>query len=207
MSSFYIILNFLIYEKMLKHGSLIALNITVLDESKNNIVINPVPILYYCAETKNKIESILSDKVIINIIDEAVNKEPHIYSTGLVNFVSFELDSNDEEYIEDSILIQDVLDVKRFKSVSDLFIDKTVKDIYHEVFNADYTNQSNCESIVYDVYSKVSLMYKNNITTDTFINFVRKKLKQSTNLNDKNIQELVDNVEQEIKEKISIDNE
>ena len=191
---------------MLKHGSLIALNITVLDEFGKDIVINKVPILYYCVETKNKIDSIFNDKVILDLIKKSVN-DSYVYSNGSVNFVSFELDSNDEEYIEDSILIQDVLEINEFSSISNVLIDQTVKDIYHEVFNADYTNQSNCESIVYDVYSKVSLMYKNNITTDTFINFVRKKLKQSTNLNDKNIQELVDSVEQEIKEKISIDNE
>lgn len=191
---------------MLKHGALIAINITI-SNGENNLqyVINSVPILYYWNGKYDMIESILNEKQITNLVKSYINNE-HEYSNCLLNCISFDLDSSNEDYKEQTIKLQELYSLSNFNKIVNIVIDDVAKEVYKEVFNAVYTNQSNCSSIIRDVYSKVSLMYKDNITFETFMNFVRKKLQQSTSLDQKNIQLVVDNISFNINDKNIEDN-
>ena len=186
---------------MLKHGSLIAINITIADESGKNILVNgKVPILYYWnGSTYSDIDSIMNDSAILDKIKSCIVDELSL-STAEISLVSFGLDT-DEEYVEKSIRVQDLLNIEDFGSIKDSIIDKVAKAMYKDVFNADYSNHSNCESIIADVYDKVSLMYKENVTLDTFVNFARKKLHQTTKLNEINIQKIVSEIVSILKSK------
>ena len=185
---------------MLKHGSLISINLTISNEHKFQYVINPMPILYYWNGDDNPIDSIVSNKSIVNMIKPHITSE-HEYSNSWLNCISFDLDSEDENYVEKTLKIQDCLDLSLFRDIANETIDNIAREIYKEVFNATYTMQSNEESIIYDVYSKVSLMYKDNITFETFVNFARKKLQQTTKLNEKNIKYIIENIILDIKRK------
>lgn len=191
---------------MLKHGALIAINITI-SNGENNLqyVINSVPILYYWNGKYDMIESILNEKQITNLVKSYINNERE-YSNCLLNCISFDLDSSNEDYKEQTIKLQELYSLSNFNKIVNTVIDDVAKEVYKEVFNAVYTNQSNCSSIIRDVYSKVSLMYKDNITFETFMNFVRKKLQQSTSLDQKNIQLVVDNIASNINDKNIEDN-
>ena len=185
---------------MLKHGSIIAINITVSNQLYGELTLTPTPILYYWNGKGDVIDTIIRNDSIINLAKKTINDE-QTYSNCSFRFVSFNLDSENEEYIEKRILFQDCFDVHIFEQVVKTTINNIAKEIYKEVFNADYSNQSNCNSIIYDVYSKVSLMYKDNLNFETFVNFVRKKLQQMTKLNQKNIQNIIDMIVFDIKNK------
>ena len=185
---------------MLKHGSLISINLTISNEHKFQYVINPTPILYYWNGNNDPIGSIFSNETIVNMIKSHITSE-YEYSNSWLNCMSFDLDSDEENYVEKTLKIQDCLDLSLFSGIANETIDNIAREIYKEVFNATYTVQSNEESIIYDVYSKVSLMYKDNITFETFVNFARKKLQQITKLNAKNIQYIIENIILDIKRK------
>ena len=79
------------------------------------------------------------------------------------------------------------------------------KSIYKEVFDIEYTKKDK-HSALKDIYEKVSLMYQDKITVETFVNLFRKKLNE-TNVSKENKAIIVNNISETLNPQKHIENE
>lgn len=187
---------------MLRHGSLVAINMTIKVGKDNILISKPIPILYYCNDKENIEDSIAQNAIVKEFVNSNI-VDSSTYSNASLNYISFDLDSEDERYVEGSFMIQE-----KFPMGLNIEEDLTfniAKSIYKEVFDIEYTKKDK-HSALKDIYEKVSLMYQDKITVETFVNLFRKKLNE-TNVSKENKAIIVNNISETLNPQKHIENE
>lgn len=159
--------------------SLIAINIVMDGDSGQKILLNKnsTPILfYYNGDGTNVSEAIKNDEKFKNLVKEKITSYD-IYIKSNVCHIYYTYDGSDN-YKEESISFQKFIPIEE---IGDNFlqniIDEMSKKIYFDVFKKEYgTDEKKNDSIICDVYIKANITFKNKITPNIFLNYLRKKL-------------------------------
>lgn len=173
--------------------ALIAINLYYNDVDKNILLNrNLTPIMYYWNEEDNKslVDSIINNEKINNLIREKV-ANINIYSTTKISYIHYTLLGQSENFLENTINLQDVIRIDKFGNIIDSTLNDIAKQIYFEVFNAEYVER-NDDPIIYDVYAKTSLINKQQLSLSTFLNYFRSVVSKKYSLTKENIDILYD---------------
>ena len=82
---------------MLRHGSLVAINMTIKVGKDNILISKPIPILYYCNDKENIEDSIAQNAIVKEFVNSNI-VDSSTYSNASLNYISFDLDSEDEDW-------------------------------------------------------------------------------------------------------------
>lgn len=174
----------------MSRDSLVAINI-VQNNNDKKILLNPnkVPILFYWnGETRDIKDSFLNNESLKQyIVENLLNLDQ--YGKISINYFYFTYDGDNENYQEDSIMLQDIykLDLQDTeKIINFLYIIFCI--LYYQFLKRDYAENANFskQENIQNMYVSIQNAYPKRFVKESVINYVRNELTTKYKINNEN---------------------
>ena len=184
--------------KFMNHDSLVSINIY---HSQSLQILNKVPLLYYWDGEGRLIYNIVHDKKIINEYFNNLNYDK--YKNLELSYFYFKYDEEyNEIYTEDIVKVSDYIDLDEFNSnnlIYELIIHYLYK-LYKISMKTEYGEiKVFNKEIILDIYNQLKIKFKEKFEDQTFINWVRKEILNNENLNNKNVNYIINTLQNILK--------
>ena len=182
--------------------SFVSLNIV---NYKNRQLLNKqnTPLLFYYNGEENINKKLLSDKSFIEYISDVVGNETD-YTSSLLSYFYFDNSTDEEQYKDTYINVQDLFTLETFSEERRLFsiyyVFNIFKELYENAMHVKYEQDIMVMSYEYivDIYNKIQQKFPNKFIKSTVINYIRNELRKRYDLNEVNVNYLLTQLEKQI---------
>ena len=176
-------------------GKFVSINMYIKDkyDKTKTILLNPSEssLIYWWNPNDDFVSSLLSEESLKEYILQLC-KDKYIYENG--NLDCFYLEDEDiEEYSNKKISFQEIfpITILNKEDYYNYFI-SILKELYIDVYKEEYlSDETDLDKITKDIYTKIISGVKRKILQSTVSNYIYKEIKERSNLNNKNITELI----------------
>lgn len=178
--------------------SLVAINIY---SKESNKLYNKslVPLLFYWNGNGELIETILKDNKIVNEYLNTIFDYEEFLKIKMSYFYFKINDNDEEEYIDNTILISNYINLKDFNS--DQIIYSLSIPYFYELYEKAIGNKYEKvnvfnKEIILDIYKQIKEKYQEKLYKKTFVNYIRSRLIDQKNISSDNINFIIKQINQ-----------
>lgn len=181
-------------------ASLLSINLYINKAGVNFLLNeNPKPLLFYWNEKDDFVEIIKNNKDFRKLIDRtSFNKD--IYANAKIAYFKFALDNNEEKYEEGNYNIQDIFLLRELDEIESDFYKEYILEIFESLYSSSMKSTYvgdilfDIEQKIKDIYIQIQNKFPQRFIKSSVINYVRSELEKTSNLNKDNINWIIDNL-------------
>ena len=181
-------------------ASLLSINLYINKAGVNFLLNeNPKPLLFYWNEKDDFVEIIKNNKDFRKLIDRtSFNKD--IYANAKIAYFKFALDNNEEKYEEGNYNIQDIFLLRELDEIESDFYKEYILEIFESLYSSSMKSTYvgdilfDIEQKIKDIYIQIQNKFLQRFIKSSVINYVRSELEKTSNLNKDNINWIIDNL-------------